>query len=154
MDKVLIVRSAPVSYVRDILPAVMDRFGTPRIEVLTNSVARPELLKFLEEGQVIIYPKEKLSLFKTRPSLLMRLSGKYRAVIVPYTNLWGEGYRNVELMGLALGAQELWSVDKKGGWHRITLTSFLKRQVNEVWNWTHYSIHWVIALTRMALKVR
>ena len=80
--------------------------------------------------------------------------GKYRAAIIPYTNLWGEGYRNVDLFGLAFGARELWSVDKKGRWQPITVGSFLKRSLSETWVWVHYSIHWALTLTQMILKVR
>ena len=154
MNKVLIIRSAPASYLKDILPEVKDRFGDPTIEVLTNSLARPELTKFLKDDQIIIWPKEKFGILKMNYYLFTSLFTKFDAIIIPYTNLWGEGYRNVELFGLGLGARELWSVDKKGRWQTITPSSFLKKQVSETLKWVRYSIHWIVTLTRMALKAR
>lgn len=112
VKKILLFRSARMWHVESIIKALKNKFKDSRITVIAQPNVKKELQQIKEVDNVIFYDNVFFD-SNTFPKDIIReiRSEKFDMAIVPYNNQNGNGYRNVEKIGLEIHSKSLIAIN-------------------------------------------
>ena len=101
--RLLIIRSAPLNQIKRHLNTISKFFATYNIDLLTQTSTRNYVNQNFNFKKVFYTNKERLSIFYLRFYLLKSIIlRRYDVILIPFTNINGEGYANVIWLSLLL----------------------------------------------------
>lgn len=113
--KILIIRSAPVYILKKVAKKIMEDFKEAEIFVLTGIGSFNEVKKIDYVREVIAYQGVRFGVLRLDLKLWLRLlKERFDKVVVLYSNYFGEGYLNIELIPLFIFTRSLLGFNKDG----------------------------------------
>jgi hypothetical protein len=152
--KILLIRSAPLGQCQGILGELFHDTAEHDITVLTHISSTGDIVK-VYPVRIFNYSSKKLTIISIGSDTWKRLRrARYDKVIIACRNHLGDGYGQIKVLALSLGAREveLWNVHRER--FKISWLSFIFTTVIWKWSLVVHGIIWGILWGRdMLLKI-